>query len=186
MLTHPAIQTIEEKIAKEEQKQNLYKKQNKPEVFSYAATTWEHAYIPFGGNFNYNLGVGIRYTIPYWGGSSYKENIVKSKIIQKQFNNKKEQTSWNLHKETEALLVTIANTKQQIESNKEIVELANETHKNVLLKYEAGQEMIIDVLDAQSILTQQTILYEKSMIDYLEQLSKLNYLYGSDSYIFNN
>ena len=184
IFSNPTLKMIDEKIAKERKQKLLVKKQNRPQLFSYALTNWEHAYIPFGANFNYSVGINFRYTIPYFGGSSYKENMLISEIKQSQFRDVKKQTYWNLKKEIDAVLIQIQNKKQEIRSNIIITKLSEDTYNNVKLNYESGQEMILDVIVAQTTLTKQDILYKKSLIEYLELLSKLNYLYGGDKYIF--
>lgn len=181
---HPALLADDSKINIEAKQKDIYKLQSRPEIFSYGVGSWEHGYIPFGDNFNYNIGIGIRYTIPFWGGSSYKSKMVQSDYRIEQMYEEKNQTFLDIKKEIDLALNTLDDIKSEIDNNEKIISLANETLNNALVKYQAGQGTIIDVLDAQTILTETTIAYKKSTINYLQTLAKLHYLTGNDNYPF--
>jgi len=184
ILNHPALLAASRKITMEDKQKDIYGLQNRPELFSYGIGSWEHAYIPFGDNFNYNFGLGIRYTLPYWGGSGYKSNIVKSNIRATQMNDEKNQLFTDLKKEIDLELNTISDIKTEIANNEKIIALAEETLNNALIKYQAGLGPVIDVLDAQTILTETSIARQKSIITFLQALGSLQYLTGNDNYIF--
>ncbi len=183
---HPSLVSYDVKTKLESQKKDLYKLQNRPELFSYGIASWEHGYIPFGDNFNYNIGVGIRYTLPYWGNSSYKYQIRQSDVIIDQYRDQKNQAFWDVKKEIDMSINTLDEIRNNLSNNKEIISMAEETIKNASLKYQSGQGNIIDILDAQQILTEATIEYEKAMIEYLQTLAELHYLSGNDNYPFLN
>ncbi|MGM0464060.1 MAG: TolC family protein, partial [Bacteroidota bacterium] len=63
-------------------------------------------------------------------------------------------------------------------------DLANETLDNAMVKYRGGQGTIIDVLDAQTILTKAAIDFRKSTVAYLQTIAKLHYLTGNNNYPF--
>ncbi|MBN2818786.1 MAG: TolC family protein [Bacteroidales bacterium] len=181
---HPVLLASNRKITIETKQKDIYKLQNRPELFSFGLGSWEHGYVPFGDNFNYNIGVGFRYTIPYWGGSGYKSRIVQSEYRVKQLNDEKSQAFLDLKKEIDFTLNSINDIKSEIINNQKIIDLAKETLNNALVKYQSGQGTIIDILDAQSILTETTIAFNKSTISYLQTLTKLHYLTGNDNYPF--
>jgi len=178
---HPALAAADRKITIETKQKEIYRLLNRPELFSYGIAAWEHAYIPYYDNFNYNIGVGIRYTIPYWGGSSYKTKIVQSDLRVEQMNDEKNQTFLDIKREIETTLNDLTDKMDEIANNKKIILLAGETLTNAWVKYQAGQGAIIDVLDAESILTETTINESKSVSAYLQLLAKLNYLKGNDN-----
>lgn len=178
---HPVLKSYDEKLAREKILESLYKKQSNPEVFSYMTTNWESAYIPFSKNFNYNIGAGIRYTLPYWSGGSYHDRIAQSRIRSDQLQNSRMDEYLNLKREFDALVVQQKNKIQEIESNREIILIANKSLDNILIMYESGQESILNLLDAQTILTKQKILYEQSIIEYLELIARINYVCGIDN-----
>ncbi|MBN1821107.1 MAG: TolC family protein [Prolixibacteraceae bacterium] len=181
---HPVLLASNGKINIEAKQKDVYMLQNQPELFTYGITSWENAYIPFGDNFNYNIGVGIRYTIPYWGGGSYKSKIVQSKYRIEQMYDEQNQTFLDIKKEIDIALNTINDIKSEIVNNEKIISLTNETLNNALVKYQAGQGTIIDILDGQTILTETSIAYNKTIINYLQTLVKLHYLTGNDDYPF--
>lgn len=181
---HPVLLASEQKKNIEVKQKEIFRLQNRPELYSYGIGSWEHGYVPFGDNFNYNLGVGIRYTIPYWGGSSYKSKIRQSNLRAEQMNDEKNQTFLDIKKEIDLALNTLNDIKSEISNNQKIIGLANETLNNALVKYQSGQGNIIDVLDAQKILTETTISHNKSTIAWLQALARLHYLSGNDRYPF--
>ncbi|MDZ7615039.1 MAG: TolC family protein [Flavobacteriaceae bacterium] len=105
-------------------------------------------------------------------------------MVAEQFSDEKSQTFREIKKEIDLSLNLLDEIKQAIKSNKDIMEMAKETIKNANILYQAGQGNIIDILDAQQILTEASIEYDKSTIDYLQTLAKLNYLTGNDKYPF--
>ncbi|MCA1744568.1 MAG: TolC family protein, partial [Bacteroidales bacterium] len=141
-------------------------------------------YIPFGDNFNYNIGLSIRYTLPYWGGSSYKSRILQSIYRMEQLEDEKNQAFLDVKTEIDLALNSIIDLKAEVANNEIIIDLANETLNNALVKYQSGQGNIIDVLDAQAILTETTIAHKKSTLEYLQLLARLHYLSGNDAYPF--
>ena len=178
---HPVLLSSEQKIAIETKQKELYQLQNRPELYSYGIGSWEHGYMPFGNNFNYNIGVGIRYTIPYWGGSSFKTKMVQSDYRIEQMNYEKNQAFHDIKKEIDLALNDISDIRSEIVNNEKIIDLASETLNNAFVKYQSGQGNIIDVLDAQAILTETSISHKKSTIAYLQALAKLHYLSGNDT-----
>ncbi len=182
---HPELFVKDKQINIESKQKELYELQNMPEVYSYGIASWEDGYIPFGDNFNYNIGVGIRYSIPYWGGSSYKTEMIQSDYRIEQLKDEKNQILHDIKKEIDLSLNSIIDLKGEISNNEKIIELAAKTLDNSSVQYQAGQGNIIDVLDAQKILTESIIMHDKSKIAYLQALAKLNYLLGNDNYPFN-
>ncbi|MBN1822187.1 MAG: TolC family protein [Prolixibacteraceae bacterium] len=181
---HPVLLANNRKINIEARQKDIYRLQNRPELFSFGIGSWEHGYIPFVKNFNYNVGVGISYTIPYLGGSSYKSKIVQSSYRIEQMHDEQNQAFLDVKKEIDMVLNSINDIKNEIVNNEKIISLANETLNNALVKYQAGQGTIIDILDAQTILTETIIAYNKTTINYLQALVKLHYLTGNDDYPF--
>ncbi|MFO7851918.1 MAG: TolC family protein [Bacteroidales bacterium] len=184
MSNHPALLASDRKIDIEEMQKEVNRLQSKPEIFSYGVASWEDGYIPFGDNFNYNIGFGISYTIPLWGGSSYKSKILQNELRMKQMNDEKKQELLNIKRDIDVSLNEIKDIKNEIANNEKIIKLARETLDNALVKYRAGQGPIIDVLDAQAILTETNIAYNKSVIAYLQAIARLHYFKGKDTHPF--
>lgn len=182
---HPLLLATNRKIEIEKIQKEVYRSQNKPRIFTYGVGSWEHAYIPFGDNFNYNLGVGLSYTIPFFGGSSYKTKMQQSNLLVEQMESVKDQDFNDIKKEIDITINEIWGIQIEISNNKKIINLAQETLDNELVKYQAGQGTIVDVLDVQSILTEVTIAFLKSTSAYLQAIAKLHYLSGTNINLFN-
>lgn len=181
---HPALAAYDLKMNLEAKQKETYRLQSRPEIFSYGLGSWEDGYLPFTNNFNYNIGATIRYTLPYWGGSSYKVKMLQSDLKVEQFSKEKKQAFLEIKQEIESTLNNIADLKAEVANNEKIIRLADETLKNAWVKYQAGQGAIVDVLDAESILTETSIAWQKSVTAYLQALAKLNYLSGNEDYPF--
>lgn len=177
---HPAIKAANLKINLEEKQKEIARLQNRPELYSYGTGTWEHGYLPFGKNFNYNIGVGIHYTIPYFGGSGYKTKMLQSELRVDQINDEKTQLFLDLLREIDITLNEIKDIQEEILNNQRIITLAKETLENASVLYQGGQGTIVDVLDAQAILSATSINYQKSAIAFHQALAKLDYLTGND------
>ena len=181
---HPELKKIQHEIDIQARQKEIFQLQNRPDVFTYGIASWEHGYAPFADNFNYNIGVGLRYTLPFGKGSAFKSKVLQSELRMEQMQDEKEQTSVDIKKEIDLAINTIHDIKSEITNNQEIIDLAEETLNNASVKYQSGQGNIIDVLDAQKILTDANIDHQKSVAAYLQALSRLHYLAGNDGYPF--
>jgi len=181
---HPEFKKVQHELDIEAKQKELYRLENRPYLFTYGIASWEHGYIPFGDNFNYNIGVGIRYTLPFGQGSAYKSKMLQSDIRTKQIQDESKQTLVDIKKEIDLTINTIHDIEREISNNREIIQLAEETMNNASVKYQAGQGNIIDVLDAQKILTDANINHKKYVNEYLQTLARLHYLTGNDGYPF--
>ena len=177
---HPSLVASNLKITLEEKQKELSRLQNRPELYSYGIGTWEHSSIPFSKNFNYNIGVGVHYTIPFLGGSGYKTKMAQSDLRVDQITDERTQIFYDLKREIDITLNEIEDLKTEISNNLRIIKLSRKALDNASVIYQGGQGTIIDVLDAETILSESTINHQKSTIAYLQALSKLSYLTGND------
>lgn len=184
MQNHPELKKIQHELNIEAKQKELYRLENRPDVFTYGIASWEHGYAPFGDNFNYNIGVGLKYTLPFGKGSAFEPKMQQSEIRTEQIQDESKQTVVDIKKEIDLALNTIQDIKSEISNNREIIELAEETMNNASVRYQGGQGNIIDVLDAQKILTDANIEHQKSITAYLQALARLHYLTGNDGYPF--
>jgi hypothetical protein len=60
LLNHPALAPADRKISMVAKQKQLYSLKNRPELYSFGVANWE-----VWQSFNFNIGVGLRYTIPY-------------------------------------------------------------------------------------------------------------------------
>ncbi|MBR9977139.1 MAG: TolC family protein [Bacteroidetes bacterium] len=184
LTNHPEMKVADSQIRAESGQKELYSLEIRPELYSYGIASWEHGYLPFGDNFNYNIGIGIRYTIPFLRGSNYNTRMAQSDLRIEQIEDEKAQTRLDIKKEIDLVLTAIEESKAEMSSNIAIMDLAGETLQTALVMYQSGQGAILDVLDAQAIMTKSTIAYRTSMLAFLQSLAKLNYVTGNDSYPF--
>lgn len=182
LLNHPALLTADHKADIESLQKEIFKLENRPELYSYGIGSWEHGYLPFGKNFNYNIGVGIRYTLPYWGGSSFKHKMAQRDNRIEQIVDEKNQNFQDLKSEIDKTINSLLEIKREMANYEKIIGLSAETINNALVKYQAGQGPIIDILDAQTILTESSIELEKSKILFLQTFVRLHYLTGNSRY----
>ncbi|MDZ7634398.1 MAG: TolC family protein [Bacteroidales bacterium] len=178
---HPTLKAADLKLAIEARTREMARLQNRPELFSYATGTWEHGYLPFGENFNYNIGVGIHYQIPFLGGAGYKTKMFQSDQRYEQINDEKSQLFNDLLREIDVTLNEIEDIRAEIFSTREIIKLAKITMEQASIRYQAGQGTIIDVLAAQAILSENEIINSKSSYELLQLMAKLEYLTGNDN-----
>jgi len=181
---HPALAAADRKMSIEAKQKELYRLKNRPELYSFGALSWEDKLIPYYNNFNVNIGVGIHYTIPYWGGSSFKTKMVQSDLRVEQMTDEKNQVFLDIMKDIETSLNDLTDKKDELANNEKIIRLAQETLTNAWVRYQAGQGNIVDVLDAESILTDNTISQSKTVLAYLQTLARINYLKGNDTSAF--
>ena len=181
---HPELKKYQHELDIQAKQKEILRLQNRPDIFTYGIASWEHGYAPFADNFNYNIGVGIRYTLPFGQGSAFKSKVLQTEIRMEQMQDEKEQTAVDIKKEIDLGINAINDIKSEITNNQEIIDLAEETLNNASVKYQGGQGNIIDVLDAQKILTDANIDHQKSVAAYLQALARLHYLTGNDGYPF--
>ncbi len=181
---NPTMLISEQNMMIESRQKEILKLQNRPELFLYRIGSWAHGYIPFGDNFNYNVGVGIRYNIPFWGGSSHQYKMLQSDIRIEQMQDEKKHAFLEIKQEIDNELNNLSQIKQEIESNWRILSIADETLVNETVLYQSGQGDIIDVLNAQTVYVDAEIKIKQLEADFLQTLNKLNYLIGNDTYAF--
>lgn len=181
---HPSLVSAGIKIKMEDKQKNLFRLQNRPEFFSYGIANWEDGYIPFGNNFNFNIGVSMRYVIPYLGGRGYKIKMKQADLRMEKISYEKDQLFQDIQKAIEVAITELADNKEEVLNNDKIIMLARETMTNAWIKYQAGQGTIVDVLDAESILTENSISKNKSILGYFLTIARINYLIGNDTYPF--
>lgn len=185
LVQHPTLNATDIKIEQETKQKELYRLENRPKMFSYAATTWEDAYIPFGNNFNYNIGLGIGYTIPYLGGKGYKTKMLQSDFKTAKFQDEKNQLETDLKNEIDLALNQWKTLQDELEKIKSIIALSKEALQDASVQYQAGQGSLIDVLDAQTVLTESEITYKQNTVALLQIIARIHYLSGRDNYPFN-
>lgn len=181
---HPVLKSSNTRINIETKQKKLLKLKNLPKVFSYGVTSWEDGYVPFGDRFNYNIGIGVNYTLPFFAGANYKTRMIQSDYKVEQLDYEKKQIFLDLKKEVDLGIDEWKKIQDEIKDINSILKLSKETLDNAVVQYKDGQGKIIDVLDAQSILTKSFVDLQKSKISLLQVVARLHYLSGNDTYPF--
>ncbi len=184
-ISHPLLKSSEISIEKEAKQKELYRLENRPEFISYAATNWEDNYLPFSNNFNYNLGVGIRYTIPFLGGSGHKTRMQQSDYRISKLYDEQNQLYIDFKSEIDQALNDWIDKQDKLKNIASTIELSEAALQNASIQYQSGQGSLIDVLDAQTVLTASQIDFKQNSLMLLQILARIHYLSGKDNYPFN-
>lgn len=182
---HPLLRMASSEYAMEQQQQELATLENRPEMNFFGIASWEDGSIPFGANFNYNIGIEVRYTLPFLGGSGYQSRIEQSEYRLAQKTEEQKQLMLELRMAIDRSLSVLGGlvTQQAITDSMRVlaarsVEVAREM-------YNAGQVPITDLLDAQASLTQTSITREALSIAFLKEYATLMYYAGNGHWLFN-
>ncbi|MDZ7738076.1 MAG: TolC family protein [Bacteroidales bacterium] len=108
---HPELKIVQHELNIEGRQKELYRLENRPDLFAYGLASWEHGYVPFVDNFNYNIGVGIRYTLPIGKGSAYKSKILQSELRTEKIHDEREQSLVDIKKDIDLAINTINDIK---------------------------------------------------------------------------
>ncbi|MDZ7778001.1 MAG: TolC family protein [Bacteroidales bacterium] len=105
---HPELKKVQHEVRHTGQAKRNITAENRPEVFTYGIASWEHGYAPFADNFNYNIGVGLRYTLPFGTGKRFPaKNSYKAKYVRNRYRMKARQTVVDIKKEIDLAINTI-------------------------------------------------------------------------------
>lgn len=178
--SHPSLAILDEKIKQQKLQQRLFKKQNTPKLHLFAKTSWESSDIPFRKNFNYNVGISLKYTLPLLGAGGYKDKIDKSTYQVQQLKFQREETVRDLEAEIASHVIKAKSALKDIKKIKMILSMSDHLLKKTMVLYESGQENILNLLEAQSTLTEQSLIYKETMKEYLLLVAKINFLRGLD------
>lgn len=182
---HPILKASSLNIEKEIKQKELYRLENHPELFSFAASNWEDNYIPYSNNFNYYVGVGFRYKLPYLGAKKYKIKMLQSVYRVSQIEEEHKQQYLDLKSDIDLIFNDWSKTQDKLKNIALTIELSERALQNASLQYQSGLGSLIDVLDAQTLLTTSQIDYKQNSLALLQLLAHIHYLSGLDDSPFN-
>jgi len=181
---HPDLENIKTQKELRGKEIELFNKEYYPNFYAFGITNVEDSQIPMG-NFNWNVGVTVSYSLPFFKGSNFQEKVEQSKIridaLQENGNAIQQQLE-TLVKNT---LVKLDDIKSRLSGTAKIVKLADESLTTSNMKYNIGKGNSLDVLDAETVLTTAKLNYNQIVIDLLSTIAELNYSIGSDEIPFN-
>jgi outer membrane protein TolC len=176
---HPDLENIriqKELIIKEAE---LLKKEYYPNIYAFGITNVEDSKIPME-NFNWNVGVTVSYSLPFFKGSNFQEKVEQSKIRIDALQEKENAILQQIETNVKNTLVKLDDIKSRLSGTAKIVKLAEESLITANLKYNIGKGSSLDVLDAETVLTTAKLNYNQIIIDLLTTIAELNYNIGSD------
>ena len=180
---HPdlANSTIQQDLRNKEIE--LLKTDYYPSLYAFGITNVEDSRLPMG-NFNWNVGVTVSYSLPFFRGSVMEEKIQQTTVRIDALKETQNAIRQQLEVTVKNNLLKMDDLKSRLLSSEKIVTLANESLIASTMKYNIGKGNSLDVLDAETVLTTAKLQYNQIIIDLLTIIAELNYTIGSDALPF--
>lgn len=180
---HPDLENIRTQKELRSKDAELFNKEYYPNFYAFGITNVEDSQIPMG-NLNWNIGVTVSYSLPFFRGSNFKEKVEQSKIRIDALQENESSILQQLETNVKNNLVKLDDIKSRLSGTQKILKLAEESLTTANLKYNIGKGSSLDVLDAETILTTAKLNYNQIIIDYLSVIAELNYNIGNDEVPF--
>jgi outer membrane protein len=181
---HPELENIRVQKELRSKETELFNKEYYPNLYAFGITNVEDSQIPMG-NFNWNVGVTVSYSLPFLKGSNFQEKVEQSKIRIDALQENENAVMQQLETNVKNILLKLDDIKGRLSGTEKIVKLAEESLTTANLKYNIGKGNSLDVLDAETVLTTAKLNYNQIIIDLLTSIAELNYNIGSDEIPFN-
>jgi len=173
---HPDLQRAELDVQGREQEVSLAQTDYYPSVFARGSYNWEDSRV-LPGNKNWNIGIGV--SLPLFQGGATQASVDQAKTRTEAARATEEALRQRLQVTVRTTLTTLEDTRSRVRSATEIVHLAEETERVASLKYRSGKGTNLDVLDAETVLTNARINYIQVLTDYAVATAELNFNLGS-------
>lgn len=181
---HPDLENIRTQKELRSKEADLFNKEYYPNFYAFGITNVEDGKIPMG-NFNWNVGVTVSYSLPFFQGSNFQEKVEQATIRIEALQENENATLQQVETNIKNNLVKLEDIKSRLSGNQKIVRLAEESLTTSNMKYNIGKGSSLDVLDAETILTTAKLNFNQIVIDLLTTIAELNYNIGSDELPFN-
>jgi len=181
---HPDLENINVQKELRDKEIQLYNKDYYPSLYAFGITNVEDSRIPMG-NLNWNVGVIVSYSLPFFRGSNFQDKVEQTEIKINALQETENAVMQQLETNVKNNLLKIEDYKSRLSGSEKIVKLAEESLVIANLKYNIGNGNSLDVLDAETVLTTAKLNYNQIVIDLLETVAELNYNIGSDEISFN-
>ncbi len=176
---HPDIAAINTQKELRNKEAELFDKEYYPNFYAFGITNVEDSQIPMG-NFNWNVGITVSYSLPFFKGSNFQEKVEQTKIRIDALQENENAVTQQLETNVKNNLLKMDDIKSRLSGSEKIVMLADESLTTANLKYNIGKGNSLDVLDAETVLTTAKLNYNQIVIDLLTTVAELNYSIGSD------
>jgi len=180
---HPDLENIRTQKELKSKEAELFNKEYYPNFYVFGITNVEDSKLPMG-NFNWNVGLSVTYSLPFFRGSNFKEKVEQSKIRMDALQENEYAILQQLETNVKNNLVKLDDIKSRLSGTQKIVKLAEESLTTANLKYNIGKGSSLDVLDAETVLTTAKLNLNQIVIDLLSTIAELNYNIGSDELPF--
>lgn len=180
---HPDLENIRTQKELRSKEAELFNKEYYPNFYAFGITNVEDSQIPMG-NLNWNIGVTVSYSLPFFRGSNFQDKVEQSKIRIDALQENESSILQQLETNVKNNLVKLDDIKSRLSGTQKILKLAEESLTTANLKYNIGKGSSLDVLDAETILTTAKLNLNQIVIDYLSTIAELNYNIGSDEIPF--
>jgi len=180
---HPDLENIRTQKELRNKEAELFNKEYYPNFYAFGITNVEDSKLPMG-NFNWNVGLSVTYSLPFFRGSNFKEKVEQSKIRMDALQENENAILQQLKTNVKNNLVKLDDIKIRLSGTQKIVKLAEESLTTANLKYNIGKGSSLDVLDAETVLTTAKLNLNQIVIDLLSTIAELNYNIGSDELPF--
>lgn len=181
---HPDLENIRTQKELRNKEAELFNKEYYPNFYAFGITNVEDSKLPMG-NFNWNVGLSVTYSLPFFRGSNFKEKVEQSKIRMDALQENENAILQQLETNVKNNLVKLDDIKSRLSGTQKIVKLAEESLTTANLKYNIGKGSSLDVLDAETVLTTAKLNLNQIVIDLLSTIAELNYNIGSDELPFS-
>jgi len=181
---HPDLEKIDIQIQLKNKEIQIYNSEVFPSVYAFGIINIEDSRLS-ARNLNWNIGLTMSYSLPFFRGSNYEVNIEKTKISIDALNESKTALVQQFEANVKNILIKFNDIKSRLSSNEKIIKLAEESLITANLKYGIGKGSDLDVLDAETVLKTAKLNYNQNVIDFLLTIVELNYIIGSDNYAFD-
>jgi len=181
---HPDLENMKTQKELKDKEIEIFNKEYYPNFYAFGITNVEDGKFPMG-NFNWNVGLTVSYSLPFFKGSNFQEKVEQSKIRIEALQENENAILQQLVSNIKNNLLRLDDVKSRLSGTQKIVKLAEESLTTANLKYNIAKGNSLDVLDAETVLTTAKLNYNQIVIDLLTTIAELNYNIGSDEIPFN-
>jgi len=181
---HPDLENIRIQKELRSKEAEIFNKEYYPNFYAFGIMNVEDSKIPTG-HFNWNVGLSVTYSLPFFRGSNFKEKVEQSKVRMEALQENENSILQQLETNVKNTLVKLNDIKSRLSGMQKIVRLAEESFTTANLKYNIGKGSSLDVLDAETVLTTAKLNLNQVVIDFLSTIAELNYNIGSDELPFS-
>jgi len=121
----------------------------------------------------------VQLTIPLWSWGAVQSKIRQSQLRLQQAKAELSFTQRQLQANTIAFYREAETARQQLDSLRTSLDLSTESLRLTILRYQAGDATVLEVVDAQTTLTQARIAYDDGLVRYRVALANLQILTGT-------